>query len=496
MSDVPLSFAGSGAVGAFTPTASDALRWRESLRRFYGRARHAVRDRWLDYYYVRIKHRLANIIPSGSRVLDIGCGTGELLASLRPSLGVGVDLNESAIAEARRCHPHLQFVTMPGEDVGTLDDKFDYVVLCQTIGEIYDLLSLLRALQSVCHARTRLIVLHYSRVWQPALRLMEWLHLKSPSPEQNWVPTDEIIHLLRLSNYETVRVSGMTIAPMYIPCVSAFLNRIVANLPGLHQFGLNNLIIARSTAPPVTQAERPASVSIIIPARNEAGHIASLLQRIPALAPKQEIIFVEGRSSDATWWAIQQAVRQYRGPFIIKAMQQAGTGKGDAVRKGFAAATGDVLMILDADISVPPEELTAFFNALADGQGEFINGSRMVYLMDPKAMRFLNLLANKLFGWMFTYLVSQRLRDTLCGTKAMLRKDYERIAAQRQYFGDFDPFGDFDLLFGAAHANLKIIDMPVHYKSRTYGETNISRFRHGWLLLRMCVVAARKLKFV
>jgi len=248
--------------------------------------------------------------------------------------------------------------------------------------------------------------------------------------------------------------------------------------------------------PKVIDTGRPKSVSIVVPARNEAGHIATLLERIPLLAENQEIIFIEGGSNDATWWAIQNAARDYRGQFTIRTIQQTGKGKGDAVRKGFEAATGDILMILDADISVPPEELSTFYDALISGQGEFINGSRMVYIMDPKAMRFMNLLANKSFGWVFTYLLSQRFRDTLCGTKVLTKADYEHIAANRTHFGEFDPFGDFDLLFGAARANLKIIDVPVHYKARTYGETNISRFRHGWMLLQMCVVAARKLKFV
>ena len=476
--------------------STDSARWQESLRRFYDRVRHGVRDRWIDYYYLRIKERVADIVAPDSRVLDIGCGTGDLLAFVRPSVGVGVDLNEGMVNAARSRHPGLRFLVMCGEDVHQLNEKFDYILLSQTLGEVYDLRMLFRSLQSVCHAQTRLVVVHDSRLWQPALRLAEWLHLKQPSPERNWVPSDEIIHLLHLSGFETVRMFGMTIAPFYVPLISAILNRFVASFPGVHQLGLNTVIVARSVAPEVIEAARPRSVSIVVPARNEAGHIQQLLERIPVLAPTQEIIFVEGGSTDATGWAIQNAAREYNGPFTIKIMQQTGRGKGNAVREGFAAATGDVLMILDADMSVPPEELPAFYDALAAGQGEFINGSRMVYLMDRRAMRFLNLLANKLFGWVFTYLLSQRFRDTLCGTKALMRSDYEHIAAHRSHFGDFDPFGDFDLLFGAARANLKIIDLPVHYKARTYGETNISRFRHGWMLLRMCMVAARKVKFV
>jgi len=475
---------------------SDAHRWQDSLRRFYDRVRERIRDRWVDYAYIRIKERLADIIPPGGRVLDIGCGNGDFLASLSPSMGVGVDLNANLVREASRREPSLRFLEMRGEDVHQLGEKFDFVLLSQTLGEIYDLQALFRSVQSVCHSRTRLIVVHHSRVWQPVLRALEWLRLKSPSPEQNWVPTDEIVHLLSLSGFETVRQNCMTIAPLYVPILSAILNRFVAHLPGFRQLGLNNVIIARSVDPSVRAADAPKSVSIIVPARNESGHIRALLSRIPLLVPMQEIIFVEGHSSDDTWEAIKAAAAEYKGPCRVLCMRQQGKGKGDAVRLGFAHATGDVLMILDADISVPPEELRRFFDALASGKGEFINGSRMVYLMDDRAMRFLNLLGNKAFGWIFTYLLGQRFRDTLCGTKVLTHRDYERIAENRSYFGDFDPFGDFDLLFGAARANLKIIDLPVHYKARTYGETNISRFRHGWMLLKMCLFAARKIKFV
>jgi glycosyltransferase involved in cell wall biosynthesis len=259
---------------------------------------------------------------------------------------------------------------------------------------------------------------------------------------------------------------------------------------------LNYVVVARSLeAAPIAPGERP-SVSVVVPARNEAGNIDAVLERLPRLAERQEVIFVEGGSRDETWPAIQRAVEKYRGPFTVRAMQQSGRGKGDAVRAGFAVARGEVLIILDADLSVPPEELPAFLDALHKGQGELINGSRMVYLMDRQAMRFLNLLGNKVFGLLFTYLLGQRFRDTLCGTKVLLRKDYERIAARRAFLGTLDPFGDFDLLFGAARLNLKITDLPVHYKARTYGETNISRFRHGWMLLCMCGVAARRLRFV
>lgn len=475
---------------------SDAAAWRESLLRFYDAHGPVVHAGWRHYYHLRIRKRLRKMVEPGARVLDIGCGTGDLLAALQPGVGVGVDLHEATVSAARRLHPTLRFHCQAGEDVHRLGDTFDVVILCQVLGEVYDVQALLRSVQRVCHARTRIILVHYNRLWQPVLRLMDALGLRRPGPEQNWLPAEEVRHLLHLASFETIRSFGLTLAPLYVPGVSSVVNRLAGNAPLLHLLGLNYVLVARSIEPGVLEARRGRSVSIIVPARNEAGHIRPLLARIPRMASKQEILFVEGGSCDDTWSVIHEAAGAYRGPFSIRCLQQPASGKGDAVRAGFAAARGDVLYILDADLSVPPEELPRFQEALESGRGEFINGSRMVYLMDAKAMRFLNLVANKFFGWVFTFLLSQPFRDTLCGTKVLTREDYERIVRNRGEFGDFDPFGDFDLLFGAARMNLKIIDVPVHYKARTYGQTNISRFRHGWLLARMCGVAARKLRFV
>ncbi len=471
---------------------SAEIRQQESQGSCHARERHPL----ARYYYGRIQKRLSQIVEPGARVLEIGCGRGEMLASLNPSVGVGIDADSTQIAEARKRYADLRFFRMRFEDVHELNEKFDYVLFCQSLGNVYDLQTLFRSVQHVCHARTRAIIVHYSRVWQPALRLMEWLGIKQRAPEPNWLPTDEVIHLLRLGGFETIRSFGMTILPVHIPLLSSLCNRLLGNLPFLHLLGLNYVVIARPVRADRRQPSELNSVSIVVPARNEAGHIKQLLQRIPRLANEQEVIFVEGNSTDDTWDVIRETVDTYKGPLTLRALRQDGSGKGDAVRKGFAAAKGDILYILDADISVPPEELTSFHEVITSGAGEFINGSRMVYLMDRNAMRFLNLLGNKFFGWMFTYLLSQHFRDTLCGTKVLSRADYERIAANRTYFGKIDPFGDFDLLLGAAKLNLKIVDVPVHYKARTYGETNISRFRHGWMLLRMCLLAAKKLKFV
>jgi glycosyltransferase involved in cell wall biosynthesis len=236
-------------------------------------------------------------------------------------------------------------------------------------------------------------------------------------------------------------------------------------------------------------------VSVIVPARNEAGNIQAIFERTPDMGASTELVFVEGGSSDKTYEAIEKAMAQYP-QRRAKLLRQTGTGKGDAVRLGFAQASGDVLMILDADLTVPPEELPRFYQALRSGKGDFINGVRLVYPMETHSMQFLNLLANKFFSLAFSWLLGQSVKDTLCGTKVLWKREYELIVANRAYFGDFDPFGDFDLLFGAARLNLKIVDLPIRYRERTYGTTNIQRWRHGWMLLKMVVFAARRIKFV
>jgi glycosyltransferase involved in cell wall biosynthesis len=269
-----------------------------------------------------------------------------------------------------------------------------------------------------------------------------------------------------------------------------FINRFLA--PFFHSLCLSLFLVAR---PVPKMPGRKQSVSVVIPARNEAGNIAAAVARTPEMGSWTELIFVEGNSTDNTWETIQK-VKESNPNRRIKIMQQSGKGKGNAVRDGFAVAEGELLMILDADLTVPPKELPKFYEAVASGRCEFCNGSRLVYPMDEKAMRFLNLCANKTFAVLFSWLLGQPVKDTLCGTKVLTKANYQKIAENRSYFGDFDPFGDFDLLFGASKLNLKIQDLPVRYRERVYGETNIQRWKHGWLLLEMVIFAASKLKFV
>jgi SAM-dependent methyltransferase len=445
------------------------------------------------YYHKELAQFVGFLVPNHSHVLEIGCGDGGLLAFLRPRRGVGIDLSEGMVRRAAQQHPELHLVQGDAEDLPA-SGEFDYVILSDLLGYLEDAQAAFDNLHRVSSSETRVIITYFNYLWEPVLSLAQKLRLMTPQRRQNWLALADIENLLFLSNFEVIRSGYRLLLPKWIPGISWVANHLVAKLPGIRKLCLVQYVVAR---PSVRRPTEPArySASVIIPRRNERGNIESAVARMPRMGRSTELIFVDGNSTDGTAAEIERVAREYSGQWPIALLPQGnGSGKGDAVRKGFAAATGDVLMILDADLTVPPEDLPKFFDALTSGKGEFINGTRLVYPMERQAMRTLNLLGNKFFSLAFTWLLEQRFRDTLCGTKVLFKRDYEKIAANRHYFGDFDPFGDFDLIFGASRLNLKIVEVPVRYRERTYGVTNIKRFSHGWLLLRMCGVAFYKLK--
>jgi hypothetical protein len=415
-----------------------------------------------------------------------------LLAALNPKRGVGIDISPEMVSIAKRKYPHLQFETGDFENI-QIDEQFDYVVIVETIGHVDDIQLALNELHKVCKPQTRLVIVYYNYLWEPILKLAEVVGLRMKHLLQHWLPLEDLENLLELNDFEVIKKGYRFLMPIYIPIISTFFNKFLSNMPLFWKLCLNETLFAR----PKTIRKQPEDVScsVIIPCRNEKGNIEQAVLRTPKMGRRMEIIFVEGNSRDGTYEECERVKALYPQK-DIKVVVQDGKGKGDAVRKGFCLAKNDVLMILDADLTVPPEDMPKFFNAIISGKGEFINGSRLVYQMEKEAMRYLNLLGNKFFSRAFTYLLEQRIRDTLCGTKVLWKEDYEKIHAGRKYFGDFDPFGDFDLLFGAAKLNLKIVEIPIRYRERTYGKTQISRFRHGLLLFKMTFVALKKIKFI
>ena len=440
-------------------------------------------------YRAMLAHYYNLLIPSDASVLEIGCGSGELLKRIRAKRKVGIDLSEKQVSRAREACPDAEFHVQAAEEL-SLDERFDVVVISDTLNFSADVQKVLERVHAVSHPRTRLIINYPSAVWRPALALARSVGLKPKEPPSNWLATSDIVGLMELADWSPLVIQPRIICPVVALGVGPFLNRWLS--PLLPWFCLSVFCVARSIR---NRETGPLTVSVVIPARNEAGNIEAAVLRTPDMGAGTELIFVEGHSKDNTWEEIERVARAHPEK-RIKTLRQPGRGKGDAVRAGFAVAEGDLFMILDADLTVPPEEMPKFYDAIVSGRAEFANGSRLVYPMEKAAMRFMNMCANKAFGILFTWILGQSLKDTLCGTKVLRRADYERIAANRAYFGDFDPFGDFDLLFGAARLNLKIVDVPVRYRDRTYGTTNIQRWRHGWLLLRMVMFAARKLKFV
>jgi SAM-dependent methyltransferase len=463
------------------------------------------------YYYQDLDRLYQFLIPVGSKVLEIGCGTGNLLAILQPNVGVGIDFASAIIDLARSKYPNLHFYCLDAEQIGLethdypllIDTKFDYIILSEVLGDLTNIQLVLERLQSMCHSHTKVIISFHNFLWEPILNGAELIRQRRPQPQQSWLSMNDAINLLNITGYQPVKIGRRCLLPKYIPIISNFVNRYLSPLPIINHLGLTNYIVARSEidSPRATLRDQgnikpDYTVSVIIPARNESGNIAAAIERLPQLGRHTEVIFVEGHSQDDTWEQIQKIEREYQGNLTIKTFQQSGKGKGDAMRLGFSAATGDILIILDADLTVQPEELVNFVAAIVSGKGEFINGSRLVYPYSQAAMPWINTLANKFFALVFSFLLGQNIKDTLCGTKVLWREDYLRIVANRSYFGDFDPFGDFDLLFGAAKLNLHIVEVPVRYQPRTYGQSNIAHVREGLVLIKMCFYAARKIKFV
>jgi SAM-dependent methyltransferase len=426
----------------------------------------------------------SRFIPESASVLEIGCGAGDLLVHLHRQRRTGVDVSAAKIQAAQQKMPEAEFFVQAGEELALPGRSFDYLILSETINLAADVQRLFERLRLVSHRGTRLIINIHSALWRPMIWAGTALGLRNRQPESNWLSKEDI------GGWELIRHEPRILCPVKLLGLEHVLNRWLA--PLLPSLCFSVFSVARVAAG-VSRTEK--TVSVVVPARNESGNIQAVLERTPEMGIWTECIFVEGNSQDDTWDEMQR-VKKLHPHKRIKFLRESGRGKAGAVRDGFAVAEGELLMILDADLTMPPEELPKFYEALVSGRCDFANGSRLVYPMEGKAMRFLNLCANKAFSILFSWLLGQPVKDTLCGTKALTRTNYQRIAASRAYFGEFDPFGDFDLLFGASKLNLKILDIPIRYRERVYGQTNIHRWRHGWLLLRMVAFAALKLKFV
>lgn len=455
----------------------------------------ATRDGWIaknKYYYDYLKGLLKFIIEPENKVLQLKCETGQFLNAVNPGNGIGIDSSAKMIRLAMTQYPHLNFEIQDLEEV-KIKGKFDYVLMVNVLGDIVDVRRLFYNIKSMVAPETRLVIINYNYLWQPIIKLAERLNLKIKQPTQNWLSINDINNLLYLAGYEIIKQYYSLLFPKYIPILSSFINKILARIPGIQKLCFVQVVIAKEI---VNRNEYDKySVSVIIPCKNEKGNVEDAARRIPQMGKHTEIIFCDDKSTDGTPEEVLKIKEKYPEK-DIKLIYGPGICKSRNVWTGFDAAKGDILMILDGDLTVIPEELPYFFDAIVEGKGEFINGCRLIYPMETNAMPMFNVLGNKIFSLIFSYLLGQRIKDTLCGTKVLWKRDYLRMKKYIGNWGAKDRWGDYDLLFGANKLNLKIIDMPVHYFDRRYGLTKMTKvFQNGLIMLRMCWAALWKLKF-
>lgn len=465
-------------------------------------------------YQNSLRQLAGDLIPAGARVLDLSCRNGDLLAALQPSFGVGLDSDPGAIEVARQRHPELIFHCEQPTALVT-EDTFDYIVLADYLVYAPDVLDVLEDLPRFCHEESRILIASHNAAWQGVLHLAEYLGLKAIRPAQNWLSFDDLRNLCWHADLSLEQQGTCLLSPSPDP-VSSWLNRWLApprpggrRNPTWVAHWIQWLLVSPKARPLVESL----SCSVIVPTRNERGNIRPCVERMPDLGSHTEIIFVDGASSDGTVAEIEDVIRDFPEKSIrlihqidpsnpsdpgLERAQRVGKmlpqGKADAVRKGFLAAAGDIVIILDADLTVAPEELPRFYRAIAAGKGDFINGTRLVYPMEGGSMRFINFCGNKFFSVAFTWLLGQHVKDTLCGTKVCRREHALATIDLWNRRGSFDQFGDFEQLFGASALGLRIVDLPIHYKARIYGQPKIENFRHTLMLFRMMIKGIQLLK--
>ncbi|UCF05084.1 MAG: glycosyltransferase [bacterium] len=451
------------------------------------------REKWIrrsQYYYNKLTELLTFHVPPQQRVCHFGCDTGRFLEAFQPSFGVGICLSERFAEILSERYDGYTFLNDTWEQ--ELDGQtFDYIVVTNP-GYLFDIQKALDRLTVLCHHRTRILVANTNYFWEPIFAIAGKLKLRIPQPvqRQNWIPTHVIMDMLLLSGMEMVRWDAHILVPFLIPGISWFINKFFSSVWPLRYFSTTHIVVGRIRKKP----PRPVKVSVIVPCKNERGNIAPIAERTVPVGDETELLFVDDCSTDGTGEEVERLITQYP-DMNIRCVKGPGVSKGEAVRVGFREATGDILVILDADIAVAPEELPKCVDPVIDGYADFVNTVRFVYPQQFGAMRLANILGNKVFALLFSLVLQQRIGDTLCGTKAFWKKDYENIERYRDFWIWRDRWGDFEQLLGASKLGLKIVDVPVHYMERTYGETKMkNRLENGLLMLKVSLAGLFKLR--
>lgn len=430
------------------------------------------------------------IVEPGKDILNVRCQTGWFLNILKPKNGVGVEISENMVGVARKLYPQFKYMISDPEKL-CINNSFDYI-LFNNLEDTVDIVNSFRSLKKMCIRHTRLILYTYNDLWKPILKLAERCGIKWKTHDPNWLSEYDLRNALHLAGFEWLKTYRIILLPIPIPIVSYFFNRLVARLPGAERLCLINVLVARQSPKPI--APEDVSISVIIPCKNEKGNIRSTVERMPDMGKYLELIFCDDNSTDGTADKIIECKKIYPNK-NIKLIHGPGICKAENVLEGFRAATCEVLMILDGDLTIMPEELPQFLLALVEGKGELINGSRFIYPFSRSAMKFGNFLGNKLFSMFFSFMLDQRIKDTLCGTKVFWRSDWENMEKLHGTWGIKDIWGDYELLFAAAKLNLRIVDLPVHYQERIYGTTKmVNVFWNAWNFFSFYLFGLIKLK--
>lgn len=444
-------------------------------------------ERWQKrnrFYHKTISNLLQGMIPPGSTVLELGSGVGDLLASLKPSSGMGFNVAPALTVRALQKHPQLEFYTIDVDSV-SLPRPFEpqYIVMTNMLDYVHDVWDMMDSLKPAIREHTLLVISTNNPLWAPLLRLASKLGLRFPESPRNFITNKDICSVLHLQGFDIVE-EGLTLpVPKRIPIIGTLINAIVPEVPVLRFVSSLQYIAARPRIP-----RPPLSCSVVIPCHNEADNIQECLRRVPNFGAWTEIVVVDDGSTDETCQRVKEMMAtDSRVRLVVLEKNQ---GKANAVRAGFQAANGDVLMILDADMAVTPEELAKFLTPLQEGTADFVNGTRLIYPMQGKAMRVANFLGNKGFCFLASKVIRQRVSDTLCGTKAFLKRDFVRMP-----LGGAERWGDFDLLFGAARLKLRILEIPVHYTERRARKSKMRVMIDGWYFLWACLSGWRNLRF-
>jgi hypothetical protein len=364
--------------------------------------------------------------------------------------------------------------------------QFDYLFLDGSLGKTNDICDLLKKIRRLCHPSTRLIIYQHNHLWQGILTLAERLALKRNEGIHNWLSVGDVTMYLSGAAFDVTRIFRHTMMPLSLFGIGSLINGFFDLFPFFDMFKLDQFIIARPLPILSEKADIPQSVTICLTVRNERGNIEPIVKKLPLLCDRQEILFVEGHSTDGTREEIERVIAT-NPEKNIRVIGQPGKGQGDAIRVGFKEAQGEVIILYEGDGTSDPRDLYYVWEAMQSKRFEFIEGSRLVYPFHTKAMPWTNKIGNMIFAKWFSFFLGQRVTDVLSGIKAILKKDYELLYTQWGFLGVPDPFGDFELLYGAARMGLKFGEIPIHYYPRPYGTPKTRVLFHGLRLLAMAI---------